>query len=209
MGIETAIAGSALISGVSSFLGNRTAASAANQAAQQQAQIRSENTANMRPYMDAGNSALTQYMNAVGLNGSSAQAGYFSAQQDDPGYSRVLDAGNDAIMKRQAALGMGGNQANTLSAISDYSGNLRNQFDQQRLSQLGGLVDTGRTSASSLAQTSTASGAQQGALLSQAGQSQGGAYNALGQAANTGIQNYLNYNAYQNGRGGSNNLNRA
>jgi hypothetical protein len=209
MGIETAIVGSALIGAGSSFLGNRTAANAANRAAQQQEQIRSENAANARPYMDAGGTALKSYMDAVGLNGSSSQAGYFSALKDDPGYSRVLDAGNDAIMKRQAALGMGGNQANTLAAISDYSGNLRNQFDQQRLSQLGGLVDTGRTSAASLAQTSTASGAQQGALLSQAGQLEGNAYNALGKAANTGMQNYLDYTRYSSGRGGSNDLNRA
>jgi len=209
MGIETAILGSAVIGGVSSFFGNNKAAEGAKESARVQAQIRGENTANLRPYMDAGSTALKSYVDAAGLNGSSAQAGYFSALKDDPGYARVLDAGNDAIMKRQAALGMSGNQANTLAAISDFSGGLRSQFDQQRLSQIGGLVDTGRTSASALAGTNTQSGVAQGNALSQAGQFEGAGYNALGQAANTGIRNYLNYNGYTNGSVGSNNLNRA
>jgi hypothetical protein len=204
MGIETAIAGSALIGAAGSYFGNKEAAKGAEENARLQAQNRAENTKNLTPYMEAGGNALKEYMSAAGLNGSSAQAGYFSALKDDPAYSRLLDAGNESIMKRQAALGLSSNQANTLSAISDFSGQLRNQFDQQRLSQIGGIVDAGRSAATGLAGVNTQSGNIQGNALAQAGQYNGASYNALGQAANQGIQNYLNYNAYTSGRNGNN-----
>ena len=207
MGIETALIGGAL-GAAGSYFGNQTAASASKAAAAEQAAARVQNQQNAQPYLDAGKNALGSYMNALGLNGSAAQSSYYAGLKDDPAYARVLDSGNDAIMKRQAALGLSGNQANTLSAVSDYSGGLRNQFDQQRLQQIGGVVDTGRMATGALAGTNTQGAATQGQMMTQAGILQGQSYNALGQAVTSGIQNYGNMNGYNKGLGGSNNLNR-
>lgn len=206
MGIETAIIGGALISGASSFFGNKAAADATKSAAGVSERARVQNQENAQPYLDAGKNALGTYMNALGLNGSAAQSAYYDSLRDDPAYRRLLDAGNDAIMRRQSSLGLTGNQGNTLAAISDYSGNLRYTFDQDRLRQIGGVADTGRTAAGALASSNTAGATAQGsAILAGAGY-QGGQYNALGQAATGGLQNYLNYTAYTTGRNGSNNL---
>ncbi len=214
MGIDpfTAIAGSALVGGVTSFLGNQDAAQAAQEAAAVQAQIRAQNTANLQPYMTAGNNALGTYMNAIGLNGAGAQSGYYSGVgnvNNNPGYTGELNAGNTAIMKNAAALGLSGPQANTMYNIGNYGGNLANTFQQQQLSEIGGVAQQGQSAAATLAGTSTLSGALQAQNMTQAGVSQGAGVNGLGVAANTGMQNYLNYSGYMAGlqaKYGGNNL---
>jgi hypothetical protein len=209
MGLDpfTAIAGSALIGGVSSALGNATAANAANKAAEVQAETRAENTANLQPYMTAGTGALSTYMNALGLNGGAAQNGYYSGVgnvNNNPGYQAELSAGNTSIMKNAAALGLGGAQANTLYNIGNYSGNLANTFQQQQLNEIAGVSNQGQQAGQALTGANTVGANNQAGNMVTAGNYQGGIYNGLGQASNQGVQNYLNYSARLAGQGGNN-----
>jgi hypothetical protein len=198
MGIET------LVTGGLNYLGNREAAKGAKAAATEQKAARLQNQANARPYLEAGGNALKAYMAATGLSGQGAQKAYFTNLEDDPAYGRLRDAGVDSIMRRQASLGLSGNQANTLSAISDYSGGLRHQFDQARLSQIGGLADSGRTSAAALAGTNTQGAANQGQFMTQEGILKGAAYNGLGQSISDWSNNATKAAGYMFGVGGNN-----
>jgi len=113
--------------------------------------------ANEQPYQQAGEAALSQL-------GSSVLSGAPTASQvlaQDPGYQFSLDQANQALQRSQAASGgVGGGGA--LKAAAQYSQNLSSQLygqawdrymgaNQQRYSQLAGIVGIGQNANSLLA----------------------------------------------------------
>ncbi len=195
---------SAAISGVSSIVGGMQAASAQKKAARLQAQQFAQTKEMIQPYTKAGEGALGVYGNAIGLNGAAPQQEYFDNFINDPGYQKQLAAGVEAVGRSSVARGTayGGN---TLAAISDYSGNMLGNAYKTRLSQIGGVVDTGRQAAGTLAGASQSYANAAGGNLANAGMLQGAGIQNAGNAAAGGLMNYAQNQNYQTAlTGGSN-----
>jgi hypothetical protein len=197
VGIETALLGSAVIGAGSSIFGANKAASGAKKAAKLQRQQFEETKELLSPYTGAGENALAQYETGIGLRGREAQQGFYDDFQTDPGFETSLNNALDATMKKYSILGnTGGGLANALLTTGQNA--LYGQY-QNRLSQLGGLVDTGRNAAGALAGFGQQSAAQQGNLLAQAGLYQGQGIMGAGNALSGGLTNLAGANLYQQG----------
>lgn len=197
IGTTAAIIGGGLISAGAQLFGANKAAKAAKQAAQLQAKQYAESKAMLAPYRGAGESALSMYGNAVGLNGREAQQKFSDDFQTDPGWEAANEFGAKTVDDRYRLSGQGG--GNVRAALYDYGQkNLLSAYTT-RLSQLGGLVDTGRSAASSTAAMGQQSATAQGSLLSQAGLLQGQGITGAGNALAGGINNLANYNMYSQG----------
>lgn len=192
------ILAAAAVSAGASIFGANKAASSANKAAKKQAQAAALAREDLRPYREAGTNALASYMDAIGLNGPDAQRAYFDNFQDDPYLEGILGAGVRSIENSAAARGTlyGGN---TLSAISDYSGQLRKGAYDTRLGQIGGMVDTGRAAAAGAGAAAQQGAANQGNYLTQGGNLAGAGIINAGNALAGGLNNYQAYQMYQQG----------
>jgi hypothetical protein len=194
MGVLAGI-GSALIGGAASIFGANKAEKAAKQAAAVSAKQYKQARGDLQPYMEAGPNALAQYGNAVGLNGQEAQQGFYDNFQTDPGFTTSLDNALATAMRKYSILGnTGGGLANSMLKTGQNA--LYGQY-KDRIGQLGGLVDTGRSAATSLAGIGQQSAGQQGAMLSQAGMLGGQGIIGAGQAGVNALNNYQGYNMWQ------------
>jgi hypothetical protein len=197
IGTTAALLGSAVIGAGASIYGASKAADASKKAAKLQAQQFEETKELMSPYTGAGEKALEQYETGVGLRGREAQQGFYDDFQHDPGFETSLNNALSETMKRYSILGnTGGGLANSLLTTGQNA--IYGQY-KDRLSQLGGLVDTGRNAAGALAGFGQQSAAQQGNLLSQAGMYQGQGIMGAGNALSGGLSNVAGYNMYQQG----------
>lgn len=197
IGTTIALLGAAAIGAGASIYGANKAANASKKAANLQAQQFGETKELLSPYTGAGTNALGQYETAIGLRGREAQQGFYNDFQTDPGFETSLNNALSATMKRYAILGnTGGGLANSL--LKTGQGAIYGQY-QNRLSQLGGLVDTGRSAATALAGYGQQSAAAQGNLLAQAGQYQGAGIIGAGQAGVNALGGMANYNMWQQG----------
>ncbi len=197
IGTTAAIIGAAAIGAGSQIYGANKAAGAAKKAANLQAKQFAESKALLAPYTGAGENALSMYGNAAGLNGREAQQKFSDDFQTDPGWEAANEFGAKTVDDRYRLSGQGG--GNVRAALYDYGQkNLLSAYTT-RLSQLGGLVDTGRSAASSLVGAGTTAAAQQGSLLSQAGALQGQGITGAGNAIAGGMNNLANFNMYSQG----------
>jgi hypothetical protein len=197
IGTTAAIIGAAAIGAGSQIYGANKAASASKKAAAGVAAQNAKNEALLAPYTSSGENALKTYSNAVGLNGREAQQKFSDDFQTDPGWEAANEFGAKTVDDRYRLSGQGG--GNVRAALYDYGQkNLLSAYTT-RLSQLGGLVDTGRSAATSTAAMGQQSAAQQGSLLSQAGLLQGQGITGAGNAIAGGMNNLANYNMYSGG----------
>lgn len=197
IGTTAAIIGAAAIGAGSQIFGANKAASAAKKAAGLQSKQFAESKALLAPYTGAGENALKSYSNAVGLNGRPAQQQFSDEFQTDPGWQAANDLGAKTVDDRYTLSGQGG--GNVRAALYDYGQkNLLSAYST-RLSQLGGLVDTGRSAASATAQLGQQSATAQGSLLANAGLLQGQGITGAGNAIAGGANNLANYNMYTEG----------
>jgi hypothetical protein len=197
IGTTAALIGSAAIGAGASILGANKAADAAKSGARRLDKQYAETKAIHEPFIGAGTNALEQYGNAVGLNGADKQQSFYDNFQHDPGFETSLNNALTETMKRYSILGnTGGNLVNALLKTGQNA--IYGQY-KDRLSQLGGLVDTGRAAAGTLAGAGQASATAQGNLLAQAGQFQGAGIIGAGQAGVNALGQYMNYNLAQQG----------
>lgn len=191
------IGGAAIIGAGSQVYGANKAAAGVKKGAAAVAAQNAKNEALLAPYRGAGEGALSMYGNAVGLNGREAQQKFSDDFQTDPGWEAANEFGAKTVDDRYRLSGQGG--GNVRAALYDYGQkNLLSAYTT-RLSQLGGLVDTGRAAASSTAQMGQQSAQAQGSLLSQAGLLQGQGITGAGNALAGGLNNLGNYNMYNQG----------
>ena len=227
-GVATAVVAGAVIGGVATNMAAGEQADAAKQAANTQADANryasdlqykmfQEQTALQKPWLQAGENALTRL--STGLQPGGEFGTKFSATnwQEDPGYAFRLKEGNRALNQAAAARG-GLISGNALKAAERYGQemgsqeyqNAFNRYYREReamLNPLQSLAGVGQTTAQSLGGAAQAYGQSAGALASATGassansllaqgQARASAYqgygNALGQAIG-GIGNYLNY----------------
>lgn len=198
MGFATAaILGSAAIGAGASIFGANKAADAAKAGAKVQKQQFAKTEAALKPYMGAGENALKTYGAAIGLEGEDAQRNFYDNFQYDPGFETSLNNALSETMKRYSILGnTGGGLANSLLKTGQNA--IYGQY-QNRLSQLGGLVDTGRNAATALGGIGAQSATAQSNLLSQAGLYQGQGIMGAGKAIAGGLSGLAGYDQYQQG----------
>lgn len=190
-----------IISGVGNIVAGNQAAKAAKKAAALQAQQYQETKQSLQPYMTAGNNAINTYGTMVGLNGIDAQKEYFNNFQNDPGFKASEDYATRGINNLNAINGRQPMGGNVIAGLGDYlQKNMLNAY-QSRASQIGGLVDTGRSAATSLGGIGQQSAATQGQLLSNAGYYQGAGIANAGNAINQGLYNQQAMNTYRQSAG--------
>lgn len=219
-GIATAIAGSAIIGGISANKGAKAQERAAGQAADSQLQATRENIefqkevfeqqrADQAPWREAGQQAL-------GMLQQGLQAGEFDPRnfdfEADPGYQFRMQEGINALDSSAAARGrlQSGAQAR---ATTRYASNLASQEYQNafnrnlatqgtRFNQLASMAGVGQTAvnatqqagqqmAGSVGNALMAGGQAQAQGYLNAGNAQAGAYQGVATAANQGISNML------------------
>lgn len=181
MGLATAIMGGVSLLG--GLMGKKSSDKAAKQQAKgQQAALAEQkrqydsNKELMTPFITPGQNALTTYQNAIGLGGRAAQKSFYDNFQYDPGFQTALDNSLDNTSKRFAIYGdVGGGLAKDLLKTGQNA--LMGAYDK-RIAQIGGLVDSSRSAASSLV------GAQQGNANNQS--------NILAGIGNTQAQGTMN-----------------
>lgn len=116
--------------------------------------------------IDAGDTARTSLLAALGLSGVDAQRDFFGNFQNDPGFQASLDAGLEAVETSAAARG-GLFSGGTAQSLFDFG--QRNQLGafQDRLDRLTGLSNLGSQARTNAAGVSTGTGTSLANLASQ------------------------------------------
>lgn len=170
-----------VIGAVGNIVAGNTAADAQKDAARVNRKQFEETKKLMQPYTDVGGQALDVYKTGVGLNGAQAQTDYFNQFQNDPGFAAATAHAQRGIENSNALKGRGYG-GNLVAGLGDYlQKNMLNAYNT-RQSQIGGLVDTGRQAASSVAGMGQQSAATQGQHLANAGYYQGAGLANAGQS---------------------------
>jgi hypothetical protein len=188
VGVTGAIIGASVIGAGASLYGGSQAAKGQKAAAKAQSKQYQETKQMLSPYTMAGENALGKYNTALGLEGREKQQQFYDEFEHDPGWEAANKAGADTVDDRYRLSGSSG--GNMRAALYDYGQrNLLSAY-QTRLSQLGGLVDTGRSAASALAGFGQQSAQAQGGYLANAGLLQGQGITGAGNAIAGGASNY-------------------
>lgn len=188
------------IGAVGNIIAGNQAAKAQKKAAQLQAQQYAETKQAFSPYTQAGATAMGQYGNAIGLNGADKQSQFYQNFQTDPGFQASQNYAQRGLENSNAIAGRGYG-GNVIAGLGDYlQKNMLGAYNT-RLSQIGGVVDTGRSAVSSLAGIGQQNATAQGANLANAGYYQGAGLANAGNALNSGINNYGQQQAYAQGNG--------
>lgn len=138
------------------------------------------------PYAQAGNSGLSMYQDALGLNGAAGNQRATNAFQAGPGYQFQMDQGMQALNRSAASRGMlasGNNSADLMR----YGQGLANQEHGNWLSRLGGLGNMGMQAA----QGQTGRQNTLSALDYGYGQGQAGIYQHTADAVSNAMNNGL------------------
>jgi hypothetical protein len=226
MGIETAILGAgALGAGAGIFGSNRAARAqerAANQAADTQMQMLERQIELQEPFREAGLTAQNRLLTLMGLDGGEAGAadyGRFARDfgmsdfEADPGYGFRMDEGMKALERSAAARG-GLLSGTTMKGIQRFGQDLasqefQNAFNRYQVNRAGqlnplqSLMGAGQTGTNVLSGAMGQAGQNIGAAQMGAGAARASGYaagtNALTGALQSGMQNYMMYNAMRPG----------
>lgn len=198
-----AIAAAAVVGAGASIYSANKAASAQKKAAQQAGDIQKQQyeqtRADLAPYRDSGSNALSQYQNALGLNG---QAGYDKAvsnYQQSPFLSQLMTDTQKSVDASSAARG-GLYSGATGQAIANKTGQLWLGDWNNYLSRVGGLVDTGQNAASQTGQFGANAAAGRANAATQAGNAQAGGWINMANGVNNALsQGASLYGAYKGG----------
>lgn len=164
MAIATSMAllGAAAIGGVASIAGGAMQASAAEKAAQVQAQgadkaLELQKTqfetsrADAMPWMTAGKTALDSYMGELGLSDAAKNGTFTSGFKKTPGYDFAVKEGEKGAVNNLAALGMK-NSGAALKALTKFRTGLADQtynnyLDRLSAASVGGQAAVGQQAA--------------------------------------------------------------
>jgi hypothetical protein len=165
-----------------------SANSAANQQQNAANAVRQQNLARMEPWYQAGQNALAGYSHE--LMGGKAPEGW-KGFTGSPGYKQAMNAGRNAVQGSAYARG-GLNSGATLKALQRTGMATQNEFYDNWLTRIGGMVDMGANAAAG--QNITNANGQAAAANAGAAGTIG-----IGNAINGGIQNYLGAQQYMGG----------
>lgn len=191
MAISTglAIAGASLAGGLMSSRAQRSAASTAAGAQMEAARLGVEEQRRqfdtvqelLRPYVEAGTSALGQQLALAGVSGPEAQQAAITALEQGPQFRALVEQGEEAILQQAAATG-GLRGGNIQGALAQFRPQILSSLIEQQYGRLGGLTATGQASAAGQATAAQTMGSNITNLLQQSGAAQAGSALARGQA---------------------------
>ena len=221
-----AILGSSVIGAGTGIIGSSQAAraqkSAADRAARTQTEMFNRQVELQEPFREAGLTAQNRLMTLLGLEGGEAGAADFgryardfgmSDFEADPGYGFRMSEGMKALERSSAARG-GLLSGTTLKGIQRFGQDLasneyQNAFNRYyaarnaQLNPLQGILGQGQSSTNVLTGAAGEAGRGIGAAQMGAGAARASGYaagtNALTGALQSGMQNYMMYNAMRPG----------
>ena len=184
-----AIAGAGLVGGIySSNQASKSAKNATNaqvasdQAAMAAQQANLEETRKLlAPYVQAGNTAIGQQGNLIGLGGNAAQQAAINQLKASPYFTSQLQAGQNAILQNASATG-GLRGGNTQAALAQFAPSLLAQTIQNQFGNLGSLTSIGQNAAAGVGNAGANAANQNTALLQSMGNAQASGALAQGQA---------------------------
>lgn len=224
--VAAAVVGGAVVGGVASNMAAGKQADAAGKAADQSAEASAQMRADLSPYNQVGQQAISPLWSAMGYttdaggnrvaNPNSVLQQQFQFNPKDlastPGYQFALTQGLKSTNNSLAAQGLGlsGAQAKGLSqyatgladqtygnqydrALSTYNTNF--SAAQNNVGNLQNLLNVGQNSAAQTGQAGINAANNAGNYLTQQGNAQAAGIAGIGNAANSGINNYMLYNA--------------
>lgn len=189
IGTGAAILGGASILGgvASSVIGGRSAKKAASTQAQasdaaiaEQRRQFDETVELLRPFVDAGESALGDQMALLGLGSRGDQRNIIQSLEQGPEFQAYLQQGENAILQNASATG-GLRGGNTQAALAQFRPELLAQLINQQYSRLGGISGMGQAAAAGQASMGQQTANNIGNLYGQRGAAQAGGQLAQGQ----------------------------
>ncbi len=136
----------------------------------------------LRPYVEAGTSALGQQLALAGVAGPEAQQAAITALEQGPQFQSLVQQGEEAILQRAAATG-GLRGGNVQASLAQFRPQVLSSLIEQQYGRLGGLTATGQASAAGQATAAQTMGSNITNLLQQQGAAAAGSALARGQAS--------------------------
>jgi hypothetical protein len=209
-----AVLGAAAIGGAASLAGGMMQSNAAKKAAQTQANSASQSLAlqekqynqsrtDSLPWMEAGKTALTSYMNELGL-GAEAKAGTFkSGFRETPGYAFAVEQGEKGAVNNLSALGMK-NSGAALKALTRFRTGLADQTYQGYLDRLSAASTGGQAQVANNAQLGANFANNAGQTLQDRGAATSSGYVGSANAWSNALGNFSNQAGFALGMGSNN-----
>lgn len=197
---------SGLLGGSGGILGNITGTNQQSNAAQNASMIQSQSAQAaineqkrqfdaivqmMQPYLQAGQGAIGQQQNLLGLGGANAQQEALKQLQQGPLYQTMLNQGENRLLQNASATG-GLRGGNTQAALAQLAPQILSNVYQQQLANLGGLSQLGQSSAGLQSGAGQSMANNIGTLLGQQGSALAGGQLASGSTQAKNFNNILN-----------------
>jgi hypothetical protein len=184
-----AIIGGSILSGVMGGNATKSAAKTAATAQTQASQLSIDESRRqfdklqevLNPYVQAGNTALTQQMAMIGLSGAEDQNAAIAALEGSPQFEALVRQGEEGILQNASATG-GLRGGNTQAALSQFRPNVLSQLIESQYSKLGSLTNMGQASAAGVGSGALNTGGMVSNALTSAGTAQAQSALAQGQA---------------------------
>lgn len=203
IGIVGAIIGAGALAAGGTIAASSIASHAASNAAAQnnalQTSIYNQNSANAKPYIQAGDNALNTLQGFLGVGGDpQAASKALNDYLGSTGYQFNLDQGLNAVESSKAAQGLLGS-GSTLEALDKFGTGLADSYGQQYEGNLQNLANTGQSAEGSLAGTGQSYANAVSSNNNSAAANTGNAFLAGSSSLNGLIGNALTANAFANG----------
>ena len=105
----------------------------------------------LRPRVEAGDLALQQQQNLIGLGGQEAQQAAFAQLQESPGQKFLRDRQQKALLRNASAIGgLGG--GNVRTALQEQAAGFAQQDLQNQFGRLGQIAGQGQTAGTNIGQ---------------------------------------------------------
>lgn len=206
--VAVAVAGSEVVGAVASNAASKRQAGAAGSAAQMQWDEYLQNREDQAPWRQAGATAIGQLGQLTATGGDLNRNFAMSDFQADPGYQFRMDQGMKALQGTAAARGglLSGGAAKASLEFAQGLGsqeyqNAFNRFETQnndRYNRLASIAGLGQSSVSSTGQLGAMAANNAGNYLTQGANAQAAGYIGMGNAINSGVSNWMDYQNMQN-----------
>lgn len=172
---------SGIIGGIASTSAAKTQADAAGAGIDEQRRQFEAMQAVLRPYVEAGQGAMSAQQALTGLSGADAQSAALKAIQESPEMRALTEQGENAILQQASATG-GLRGGNVQAALAQFRPQVLSSLINQQYQRLGGLTQIGQASAAGVGSAGLQTGQGIAGLLQQQGAAQAGGQLAMGQA---------------------------
>ena len=142
----------------------------------------------LQPFVEGGTGAFRQQLDLAGVSGPEAQQAALTAIEQGPEFAALTRQGEEAILQKAAATG-GLRGGNVQAALAQFRPQVLSSLIEQQYGRLGGLAQTGQTSAAGVGNVGMQTGANVSNLLQQQGAAQAGSALAAGQAWGNALGN--------------------